>query len=149
MTRGAYRQSSDRVSVLDRTFPTKPSSAALARHAIREQLAPVVPDSILADAELLVTELVSNSIRHSGMSESSDIELISVVTPRCVHVEIRDRGRSPSLAPQRSRHARDSGYGLFLVDQLSSRWGAFPGNRTRVWFEIDHDSALLEHRLEA
>ncbi|MDT0345938.1 ATP-binding protein [Streptomyces sp. DSM 44938] len=91
--------------------------------------------SVLADAgALLVSELVTNSVRHSG---SRAVRVTVTRTGRnVVRVAVVDASRT---MPER-RHPRDdavSGRGLVIVEALTTRWGTDPLPRgKRVWAEL-------------
>jgi anti-sigma regulatory factor (Ser/Thr protein kinase) len=80
---------------------------------------------------------VTNSIRHAAAPAQTSIELKAEALPDRVRVEVSDRGAG--FEPTRRPPARQSasGWGLYLVDQLSDRWGVMRNGTTRVWFEID------------
>ena len=86
------------------------------------------------DLELMVTELVTNAVLHGRSAP----EVALFLLPRAIRVEVADE--SPAM-PRLHRAELDdeSGRGIALVDQLSSRWGAepSPGGGKTVWFEID------------
>ena len=87
---------------------------------------------------LLVTELVTNSVRHGGGGSGEPIEIELSSSPAGVRVQVTDPGpgfRGPPLP--KPNPSGEGGYGLFLVDQLSDRWGAAQGPPARVWFQID------------
>lgn len=86
---------------------------------------------MLDSVRLLVTELVTNAVRHA---DAEAVELTVLVGSQRVHVEVANVG-GPFAA--RPRDDRDSGWGLFLIDRLSDDWGVAdePG-RQRVWFEL-------------
>lgn len=83
---------------------------------------------------LLASELISNAVRHA---DADPITLRFEVVPRYIRVEVADHG--PGFAPELP--APDltglGGWGLHLVDELSSRWGVVEGDGSRVWFEVD------------
>jgi anti-sigma regulatory factor (Ser/Thr protein kinase) len=83
---------------------------------------------------LLVTELVSNSVRHA----SSETLVLKVVVGRAaVLTEVTDEGPGFDPAQTGPSSTKDSGWGLFLVERLSHRWGvAQDGDATKVWFEL-------------
>jgi anti-sigma regulatory factor (Ser/Thr protein kinase) len=86
--------------------------------------------------ELLVSELVTNSVRHGGRLENSCVELRVTVADRCVRVEVCDHGPGFDGEPPRPPEPHQtSGWGLYLVDRLSRDWG-IERNPTRVWFEM-------------
>src|SRR3954449_2162995 len=92
--------------------------------------------SIAFDVRLLVSELVTNSVKHARVSEEDSIMLDVHVHDDVVRVEVRDGGPGfdrPSAAPPDDA---DEGWGLFLVEQLADDWGVEREQKT-VWFQID------------
>jgi anti-sigma regulatory factor (Ser/Thr protein kinase) len=87
------------------------------------------------DMRLLVSELVTNSVQHAGVGPQDSITMRVRLLADGVRVEIGDGGegfeRPPSPEP-----SRNAGWGLFLVDQLSSSWGVESGEEPFVWFEL-------------
>ena len=108
-----------------------------ARRALGE-LAPAARAELLENVSLLVSELVTNSIRYARTPESASVELRASVFDDRVRVEVdRPRPRlraAPARAPSQQH---ESGWGLYLVDQLSDRWGVSRVDGTAAWFEID------------
>ena len=111
----------------DRTAP------AAARRAV-ERLAGTVDDDLVPDVKLLVSELISNSVKYGG---DGDVTLkIDVDGSRTVRAEVVDQGLG-FVPVARDRPATEvGGWGLHLVQTLSNRWGVHEGS-THVWFEID------------
>src|SRR5215216_599441 len=107
-----------------RRFRGGAMAARCARRAVREELSDALPQRRLADVELLVSELATNSVRHAGCGEEDELSLEAAVEPDRVRVRMFDAGR---------------GYGLVLLDHLSDRWGVQPGERFSVWFEVHRD----------
>lgn len=89
---------------------------------------------VLDDVRLLLSEVVTNAVRHSG---SATIELLVAVSQRVVRAEVTDDGRGFAPAPRTAPWTQAGGWGLHLVDRLASRWGVDRSPRVRVWFEID------------
>ena len=116
-------------------------AAGVARHTVAG-LAPFLDRGVAQNAELLVSELVTNSVRHAGLPSEASIEFCVRVSPEVLMVEVADTGQGfDHTTPRRPRAAADSmspsGWGLFLVDQLADRWGAVQmEGETRVWFEL-------------
>ncbi len=112
-------------------LPVTPKAAGAARRLlIAEGLDPALDHTVC----LLVSEIVTNAIRHSGMTQDERIVLAARLTPDFVRVEVRDSG--PGFDPDVRHEA--SGFGLRMLDVLSSRWGVdVDDDVTRVWFEID------------
>jgi anti-sigma regulatory factor (Ser/Thr protein kinase) len=87
----------------------------------------------LGDAELLLSELVSNAVKYGG---EGDISVILERFDGRFRTEVVDQGDG-FIAPLRDRSDLDTagGWGLPLVQTLSDRWGAHEGS-THVWFEF-------------
>ena len=123
-----------------RTLPVAPEAAAEARHAL-DGLAEQVPDGRIPDVRLLVSELVTNAVRHANLDTGDVIELVIELADATLRVEVRDPGggfvpSAPSPDP-----ARPSGWGLYLVAELADRWGVDSEEETLVWFELDRPAA--------
>jgi anti-sigma regulatory factor (Ser/Thr protein kinase) len=117
-----------------------PSAAALARSA----LIPMerrVDEDLMADVRLLVSELVTNSVRHADMPPPATVSLDVSLDSKKIYVEVRDSGPGFEPRGRRPGQSKAGGWGLFLVERLADRWGVMRNNFTRVWFEIDLGSA--------
>ena len=80
-----------------------------------------VPALVLEDALLVVSELVTNSVCHSGASDGAVVVLRVDLTGTLVRLEVEDPGRGGVIAPRAAD--LDGGFGLNLVQGLSERWG--------------------------
>jgi anti-sigma regulatory factor (Ser/Thr protein kinase) len=125
---------------LERQLAVSPEAAAEARHAL-DGLADAIPDSRMRDVRLLISELVTNAVRHANLDAGDAIDLVIDVAEGMLRVEVHDPGggfvpSTPSPDP-----ARPSGWGLYLVAELADRWGVDSDERTRVWFELDRPAA--------
>jgi anti-sigma regulatory factor (Ser/Thr protein kinase) len=116
---------------------TAPSAA---RTALTRSFSTSLTVRVLDDARLLVTELITNSLRHSAMRSGDRVSLRARVTDGLVRVEVGDPGRN---GPVRKREpgAQQGGYGLLMVERLSRRWGVEGDYETVVWFEMPVRSA--------
>ena len=115
---------------LDLLVPAVPESVSEVRHVI-ETLG--LSPTLLEAARLLVSELVTNSVRHSGLGPDEQ-----------VRVTVRDRptpASSPVAGTIRPAPGAESGWGLYLVDQLASRWGTASGEEGGYWFELETRAA--------
>jgi anti-sigma regulatory factor (Ser/Thr protein kinase) len=119
-----------------------PEAAAAARHAL-DRLSGRVAERHLRDVRLLVSELVTNSVRHAGLKAGDRIRLLVHLREAVLRVEVDDPGTGFELRPPKPDPARASGWGLYLVEELSDRWGMVPGRHggTRIWFELDAAAA--------
>ena len=110
-----------------------PEAAARARRALSKLRADVDPP-LMETLRLLVTELVSNSVRHAR----ADTVVLKVLVGRTVVLtEVTDEGPGFDPADAGKPGTDDSGWGLFLVERLAHRWGVTQqADATKVWFEL-------------
>jgi anti-sigma regulatory factor (Ser/Thr protein kinase) len=120
------------------TMPNDVSAPAAARNALRQLAPPGAPDRV-QQAQLLVSELVTNSVRHAVTSPADQVVLELDIDDRRIRAEVRDTGRGmPRPQPEAVRSAGLGGFGLYLVAQVATRWGVEPLEvGKRVWFELD------------
>jgi len=113
--------------------PYAATAARLALDNLDAELDPVLAQ----DLRLLVTEAVKNSVQHAKVGPEDSIGLKISVREDSVRIEVTDEG--PGFEPDASRPDEDevSGWGLFLIDQLSERWGVVHDKGTTVWFEVN------------
>jgi signal transduction histidine kinase len=106
---------------------------AEARTALR-RFHPELPPELMQVIVLLASELVSNAVKHAKA------ELIGIrfeVLPRSVRVEVADAGPGFEHVPLVHDPDGVGGWGLRLVDKMSTRWGIAAKPGAHVWFEID------------
>ncbi|HYD08670.1 MAG TPA: SpoIIE family protein phosphatase [Acidimicrobiales bacterium] len=120
-----------------RVLPSDPGSAAAARHFVSDVLADW-GDDLVATAELLVSEVVTNAVLHS----TGPVELRIVCDVDRVRIAVADEsGERPASMPDVVDLEATSGRGLLLVDALSVGWGVEPwGVGKRVWFDLERVS---------
>jgi anti-sigma regulatory factor (Ser/Thr protein kinase) len=108
-------------------------AGARARRALSQLRADIDPP-LMETLRLLVTELVSNSVRHA---HSETVVLKIAVGRSAVLTEVTDEGPGFDPAQTEKPGTNESGWGLFLVERLAHRWGvAEEDDATRVWFEL-------------
>lgn len=100
------------------------------------------PDA-LERTRLLVSELVTNSLRHAGLCDETDgIEVEVTLAEECLRVEVRDPGPGFTTPHRPQPHPdRPGGLGLLFVDELADRWGVHTNDETIVWFELQRGEA--------
>ena len=116
-------------------LPAEPHSAKVARDAVAGLDGHLGP--VFGDVVLVISELVTNSVRHAGLATTEPVQLSVSVGDESVRVAVRDPGPGfePPPAPEDPAHV--GGWGLVLVDQLAERWGVeHDGSANVVWCEL-------------
>lgn len=122
-------------ATLELELPGDNGAPALARRALDERVEHGLDDEQTGTLQLLVTELVTNAILHSG-APGTPVVLRVEARPEGLRVEVHDRGPGFEMRTPKPRGSR-GGFGLFLVERMASRWGVDRGHSTYVWFELD------------
>jgi anti-sigma regulatory factor (Ser/Thr protein kinase) len=109
-----------------------------ARVVVADCLGDRVAASVFRDAQLLVSELVTNSVRHSGVPAGSEVIVSVDLTPGMVRLDVEDPGHAGTVALRAPEAGSGGGYGLNLVQALSERWGMerVAEGGTRVWAQL-------------
>lgn len=111
-----------------------PGAVPLARHAVREHLGA----GVAHDAELCVSELLTNALAHLGNGTPVTLR----VTGRAARTRVELTDPDPRAWPVLREATGDdeSGRGLALLDALALQWGVIqgPGSKT-VWCELELD----------
>jgi hypothetical protein len=89
----------------------------------------------VGELRLLISEVVTNAVIHSGGNDQGWIDMRVEVTAEKMRVEIRDGGRG--FVPHFKRNPRSNGgLGTVLLEGLSSAWGTLSAPEFGVWFEF-------------
>jgi anti-sigma regulatory factor (Ser/Thr protein kinase) len=105
--------------------------AALARRCEHLDLEASVFQSLI----LLVSEVVSNAVRHSPGPRESPIELVAASTGENIRITVTDAGSGFTPKPRDPSGTHD-GYGLYLLEKVATSWGVDSDCGTKVWFEL-------------
>ena len=116
---------------IDVELPRDTSAAAAARRELRETMAAKLPQPVLDDVALVVSELVTNAVLHG----QGGIRLRLQVEAENVRGEVIDAGGGFEHELRELGLFATSGRGLLIVDRLTTRWGVYEGT-THVWFEM-------------
>jgi anti-sigma regulatory factor (Ser/Thr protein kinase) len=109
------------------------TAPANARRAV-ERFGACLDRDVIPDVKLLVSELISNSVKYG---RDGQVRLIlRSEDPAHVHVEVVDQGVGFVPVARDRPRTEPGGWGLHLVEALTNRWGVHSGS-THVWFEID------------
>jgi anti-sigma regulatory factor (Ser/Thr protein kinase) len=123
---------------LELELPGDNGAPAMARRAVEERVDHGYDEEQTGTLLLLVTELVTNAVLHAG-APGSPVLLRVTTSPRHLRVEVHDRGPGFEMRKPKPRGS-SGGYGLFLVERMSDRWGVQRNDTTYVWFELDRSS---------
>ena len=116
-----------------------PNSEAVlaARHSLDRFEGLLLPEK-LEDVRLVVSELVTNSVRHAGLSPDEQISLAVVIADGSVRGRVCDPGPGFEKPTEpKPRTDLSGGWGLPIVERISDRWGIKRNGCACVWFEID------------
>jgi anti-sigma regulatory factor (Ser/Thr protein kinase) len=124
-------------------IPLCVQAPGVARSLVADWLADQVAPCVLETALLLVSELVTNSVRHSGVPEGEDVVLRVDFWRDGCRLEVEDPGRDGVIAPQPPDLLEGARMGLNLVQMLSERWGVVRAAEgpTRVWAQLPRAAA--------
>ncbi|HEV2813844.1 MAG TPA: ATP-binding protein [Solirubrobacteraceae bacterium] len=114
----------------------RPAAIGRARRDVEDALGVAEVDGRTSgDLMLLVSELVTNAVRHAR-TDSFEVRL--EVKPDCLRLEVHDDGGGfdPRIAPSDDG---SGGYGLYIVDRLADRWGVERDDGGLIWLELDRD----------
>ncbi|MEU1404858.1 SpoIIE family protein phosphatase [Streptomyces sp. NPDC005728] len=121
----------DADQVADLELPPDPTMVAHARTVTERQLATWDLSDLSFTAALVVSELVTNGIRYA-----SGPVMLRLIRDRCLLCEVSDNAHTaPHL--RRARRDDEGGRGLFLVAQMSQRWGTrYTASGKTIWAEL-------------
>jgi two-component sensor histidine kinase len=108
-------------------------TAIRARDEVRRLLRGRVDNELLLDLQLIVSELVANSLRY-GPGGEIQVDL-ALAHDGSIRGEVADGGSGEVAIREDADHG--GGFGLRIVDAVASCWGVYDGS-TDVWFEIAH-----------
>jgi anti-sigma regulatory factor (Ser/Thr protein kinase) len=123
------------MDVFEISLAPAPAAATTARAEVTERLAASLGKQVLEDVRLLVTELITNALRHGALIPGDVVSVKASVDQGVVRLEVTDPGRDGDVEV-REPGPRGGGYGLFLVEQLAKRWGVDRREGTTVWCEL-------------
>jgi len=114
-----------------------PEAIGAARLALTEFLGDAVDEQRMYDLQLLVSEVVTNAVRHGGARQGEHVDFRVALLSDQVRLEVRDPGPGfHDVTPALPDTDRGGGYGLYLVDLFANDWGVSGAEGTCVWFEV-------------
>lgn len=117
--------------------PAHPRSVGVVRKAFKG-LDDLVGSETTQRVSVILSELVTNAIRHAGLRPNHLVEVDVVVGPDGISGVVADPGGGfdPASVPAPDPTG-EGGFGLHIVGNLTQRWGVRRGRgRNEVWFEL-------------
>jgi len=115
-------------------LPADTESPSRARETVASVLTSWGLASLIDAAVLLVSEIVTNGVRHAGTGMRLTIQRRGESRLR---IAVTDAAPEVALRPRQSPEDAEGGRGLFLVEHLSAGWGSVADeNGKTVWFEL-------------
>ncbi|MEA2376469.1 MAG: hypothetical protein QOD13_376 [Thermoleophilaceae bacterium] len=121
------------------SIPGGTGAASIARRSVIS-IEAGLPLGLRHRVALMLSEFVANAVQHGGASADQVVQVKVSSTRRRLRVEVVDPGWGGAEPVRPIRHA-DGGYGLLLIEHLSSGWGREPtaNGGSLAWFELDLD----------
>ena len=128
-------------AVFESELPRGLDTPGVARQLVADWFAPALSEGMLATTRLLVSEIVTNAVRHGR----GTIMLRARLFEDRLLVEVIDQGGGfeRKVRERAIKRMGVGGWGLSIVDAESSRWGGCPG-AAHVWFELERSAVRLE-----
>jgi anti-sigma regulatory factor (Ser/Thr protein kinase) len=121
-----------------RSFQPELGAAAATRRALAD-FCPQLDDDLLDRSRLAVSEVITNSVKHARLKPSQTIDVQVACSPLLLRIDVTDDGVGfhPPATPPDPGSPGGGGWGLWLIDQLTDRWGVDCSHSARVWLEFD------------
>lgn len=133
-------------------LPYTASSVGVARRRLIADLTEAgIYEATACDAGLVLSELISNALRHATPLPGSVVRVSWMLGDDCVEVAVSDGGGATVPMVNKPASSAVGGRGLGIVDRLSLRWGVYTrpdGTETTVWAALPL-SAETEHSPES
>jgi anti-sigma regulatory factor (Ser/Thr protein kinase) len=114
-------------------------AAPFAARRVVEAASPFVNPGVLEELRLLISELVTNSVRHARVETGNNswVEVRLNTNGDRIQAEVTDPG--PGLDPPANRESNERTHGLYLLDKIASSWKVFhDGVNNHVTFEMEN-----------
>jgi Anti-sigma regulatory factor (Ser/Thr protein kinase) len=120
------------------TVPHEGSGVSLARHSFAIEMATAeVPDDVRQDAMLVISELVSNAVKHAAPLPEGYVRVRCSIDENSLRIEITDGGAVTRPNPAVATVFALGGRGLDIVRTISSDWGVIQDGRlVTVWAAV-------------
>ena len=139
----SQREARSNDDLVEVALARSPGAPSVAREIVVRSLAARVAPRVLDNAQLVMSELVTNSVRHSAAPDGDELVVrIRVWQDRC-RLEVEDSGHEGAIAARSPDLVHGHGMGLNLVQTVSERWGLVRAadGPTRVWAQMECGAA--------
>jgi anti-sigma regulatory factor (Ser/Thr protein kinase) len=120
-------------SAVDVCLACVPAAATAARSVLAHALTGCVGERVRA--ELVVSELVTNSVQHAGLSADDSVRVGAAVNDGMRRLDVDNPGATGTIAAPDPDPDR-SGFGRRIVETLADAGGVSREGHTRVWAEL-------------
>ena len=119
-------------------LPYTPASVAVARRDLVSELAAAgIHEQAVGDAALVVSELLSNAIRHAAPLTGAQVRVTWSLDHDALRIAVSDAGDGPLPQVTEPAPGAPGGRGLGIVESLSDRWGVLrEDGMTTVWAQL-------------
>jgi len=119
-------------------LPCEVASIGSARRLAIDFAGDRLSDVKLDDFALMVSEVVSNAVRHGSPEADGNIGLRLEGDQDALRVVVTDGGQVFAIDPGSLDPDRNESFGLLLVDKLADRWGYSLDGKKAIWLEVDN-----------
>lgn len=127
---------SDHKVELSLWFSGVPQAAFAARHAL-DEIENYIPTERFSDVRLLISELVTNSVRHAGIDGEGSVGLEISIDGECLYATVSDPGpgceRPDSPTPHQDK---PGGFGFVIMDAMTNEWTVERDKLFKVKFKL-------------
>jgi len=113
-------------------IPNGPEAPAQARRVV-DRFQASVGEDVLVDARMILSEIVTNSYKHSGNPPGEPIQLTITDAEDRLRIEVQD-GSIFDPTPETTEELRSRKWGLLMVDRIADSWGRI--SEGGIWAEI-------------
>jgi anti-sigma regulatory factor (Ser/Thr protein kinase) len=117
-------------------LPADVAAPGAARMLIAHCMTGLVGRRVVTDAQLLASELVTNSLRHGGLRDDDPVVVRVSLSAEALRLEVENAGTVGVVAAKPPDSQSSGGFGLALVEALAARWGVRRALSTIVWFDM-------------
>jgi two-component sensor histidine kinase len=118
--------------LVERSLELGPAAPSEARRLLGDI---TLDDAARSKLELILSELVTNSVKHAGGSGDAELSVSLRRESELVRGEVCGDGPEFEWTPHDPDLEEPGGLGLMIVDELSERWGISHNSHVCVWFE--------------